>query len=169
MTVALAAALQRLGVQPKEVAKQASKAVAGWWYSGKILFLVNIRKRNLDIGLDDGFVTATIVPGVAQCPNAEPASWPVPTLDVLADYGFGVRVEIEPRELLVKGRILKVVYPDRKNRPKRIEPALHFPVIMKRVRQDAIRKFGPEFYPEEPDKAGVPSVAPAAVSEQDGQ
>lgn len=143
MTVAFSEELRRLGAQPRDVAIQAAQAVAGTWYTGKILFLIDIRKRNLDIGLDDGLVTPSVVPGLASCPNAEPMSYPAPTLDALAEYGFSARLEIEPREL-EKGKILKVAYPDPATRKKRIDPALHFAPIMERVRQDAIRKFGAE-------------------------
>ncbi len=146
MTLGFDEELRRLGVQPRDVAKRAAKAVEGTWYTGAFLFLVDIRKRNLDIGLDDGLVTASLVPDLAECPDAEPESYPVPTLDSLSDYGFSVKVEIEPREL-EKGKILKIVYPDRKKRKKRLQPALHFPAIMERVRQDAARKFGADMYP----------------------
>jgi len=57
-------------------------------------------------------------------------------------HGFSVKVEIEPRELQKK-RLLRIVYPDPKQRRKRIEPAVHFPAIMEYIRQDVIRRYGP--------------------------
>lgn len=147
MTVLFDEELRRLGAQPREVAIRASKSVKGTWYTGRFLFVVNIKKRDLDIGLEDGFVTPSLVPSVPECPDAEPISYPVPTLDYLADYGFSVKVEIEPREWQ-KGKILRIVYPDRATRKKRLQPALHFPIIMDTIREDAIRKFGPTLYPD---------------------
>ncbi len=141
MTVALDEELRWLGVQPKDVAKRAAKAVRGVWWTGTLLFLVDIRKRNLDIGLDDGLVTPSLVPDLPECAGAEPQSYPVPTLDIISAYGFSIKVEVEPREL-EKGKILKIAYPDRKNRKKRLEPALHYASIMDRIRQDAVKKFG---------------------------
>ncbi|MBN1360738.1 MAG: DUF4056 domain-containing protein [Sedimentisphaerales bacterium] len=154
MTVALEAELHRLGVQPRDVAIRAAKAVKGTWYTGEFLFLVDIRKRNLDIGLDDGMVTASVVPDLPECPDAEPQSYPAPSLDFLSAYDFSVKFEIEPREL-EKGKILKIVYPNRKDRKKRIEPALHFASIMEYIRQDAARRFGDAMYfPEgDPDRS----------------
>lgn len=152
MTFALRQELDRLGVQPRDVAIRAAKAVHGTWYTGEFLFLVDIKMRNLDIGLDDGSVTALIVPDLPECPDAEPVSYPAPTLDFLSEYGFAARFEIEPREL-EKGKILKIVYPERKKRKKRLEPALHFAAIMERIRQDAARKYGAAMYPEPPAPA----------------
>jgi hypothetical protein len=146
MTVRFDEELQRLGVQPRDVAIRAAKSVEGTWYTGAFLFLVDIRKRNLDIGLEDGLVTASIVPDLAECPDAEPESYPVPTLDFLSEYGFSVKFEIEPREL-EKGKILKIAYPDRKTRKKRVQPALHFAAIMEAIRKDAARRFGADMYP----------------------
>jgi hypothetical protein len=146
MTLAFDRELEGLEAQPLKVAKQASKAVKGEWYSGSFLFLVDIKKRNLDIGLSDGLITATIVPSLAACPDAEPHSYPAPDLDFLADYGFAVKLEIEPREFQ-KGKILRIVYPDRKQRKKRIEPAVHFAPIMEYLKQETIRKYGAETLP----------------------
>ena len=147
MTVALDEELRRLGAQPRDLAIRAAKAVNGTWYTGEFLFLVDIKKRNLDIGLDDGLITPSIVPDVAECPDAQPQSYPAPSLDFLSEYGFSVKFEIEPREL-EKGKILKIVYPDRKDRKKRIRPEVHFAPIMERIRQEAVRKYDAAMYPE---------------------
>ena len=143
MTIALDHELQRLGAQSKQTATRAAQAVKGLWYSGDLLFLVDIKKRNLDIGLDDGFVTPWIVPNLDGCERGEPQPYAVPNLNILRLHGFSMRLELEPRELQ-KGSILRIVYPDSKQRKKRIEPASHFPAIMEYIRQDAIRRYGPE-------------------------
>ena len=143
MTIALDAEVQRLGAQPKSTAVEAAQQVKGLWYSGGILFLVDIKKRNLDIGLDDGFVTPWIVPGLAECQGGEPAPYPVPDLRVLDRHGFAVTFEIEPREM-ERRAILKIVYPDPGNRRKRLVPTVHFAPLMEHIRQDAVRRYGEE-------------------------
>jgi len=120
LTLALDRELERLGVQSKD-----------------------IKKRNLDTGLDDGFVTPWIVPLLPECEGVEPQAYPVPNLRLLEMHGFSVKLEIEPREHLQKGVIRRIVYPDREQRRKRIEPAVHFPIIMEYIRQDAIERYGP--------------------------
>jgi hypothetical protein len=141
MTLAIDRELAKLGAQPLEVAKRAAEAVEGQWYTGAAFFLVEIRMRNLDIGLDDGLITASIVPSLAECPNVTPQSYPAPRLDFLAEYGFSVKFEIEPRERQKK-KILRIVYPAPEQREKRIEPVVHFAAIMEYLRQDALLRYG---------------------------
>ena len=85
--IAMDEEMKKLGIQPARVAKEASERVKGDWYTGCVLFFVDIKKRNLDIGLDDGYFTPTLLPGVGECPNAAPTSYPVPTLDALTGMG----------------------------------------------------------------------------------
>lgn len=143
MTLAIDHELEKLVVQPKRVAMRASEKVKGTWSTGEFLFLVDIKKRNLDIGLDDGFVTPWLVPSLAECDQAEAQSYPAPNLDCLGEYGFSMKLEIEPREL-EKKRILNILYPDKKTRKKRLEPAVHFAPIMDYIKQDAIKRYGPD-------------------------
>lgn len=143
MTVLLDRELELLGAQPKETTKHASKVVKGDWYTGSFLFLTKIKKRNLDLGLGDGYVTPMIIPGIPGCEGAEPRAYPVPTLDSVRELGFSVKLEIQPKEI-EKGKILRVVYPDREQRKKRIEPAVHFRAIIEHIRQDARRRYGPD-------------------------
>ena len=86
--------LQELGVQSRSTAIRASKKMKGKWFNG--IFLVDITRKNLDIGLGDGFVTPVLVPGI--CENAKPHLRPVPTTDILAEYGFAMKHEIRPKE-----------------------------------------------------------------------
>jgi len=150
MTLALSRELEALGIQPKKTAMRASEQMRGEWFSGEFLFLINIKGRNLDIGLDDGFVTPWIVPSLDECRGAQPKDYPAPNLDFLADYGFSAKLEIEPREA-GKGKILKIVYPDSKKRGKRIEPAVHFAAIMDYIERDAEKKFGRDVGPPQVD------------------
>jgi hypothetical protein len=123
------------------MARQAGKAVRGWWFKGSFIRVVMI-KRHLDVGLEDGYVTPWLVPGVAGCEGATPAPCPVPDLELLEIYGFGVKHEMEPREW-ERHKILRVVYPDPATRRDRIEPAKHFGLILKHVRAQANDRYGP--------------------------
>lgn len=138
--------LGKLGIQPARVARRASHSVKGDWFTGDTVLFVDMKKRNFDIGLGDGYVTPTIVPDVAECPDAEPISYPVPRLDVPARYGFSISVEIEPREW-EKDKILRIVHGDAGDN--RINPELHLARIMDHIRQQAAARYGPEYMPEE--------------------
>ena len=89
----------------------------------------------MDIGLEDGFVTPTLVPGI--CEDAEPQSYPAPTLEKFNSSGFSMVFEVEPREL-EKDKILKIVYPN--GGSKRIQPLVHIPVIMDYIKNKALQK-----------------------------
>jgi hypothetical protein len=150
MTVAIYRELQKLGVQPKDAAIRAAEEVKGKWFSGGFLFLVSMKGRNFDIGTDDGFVTPWLVPspaegpgGLAECRGAQAESYPAPNLYFLAEYGFSVKVEIEPREMQ-RSKVLKIIYPDSARRGNRIEPAIHFAAIMDYIRRDAEKIYGRE-------------------------
>jgi hypothetical protein len=142
VTLALDRELQKLDAQPGHVSRRAAESVRGLWFSGALLW-VNMKKRNLDIGLDDGFVTPWLVSSVCECEGAEPQPYPAPDLDFLSEYGFKVKFEIEPR-IWEEGAILSVAYPDRNPRNKRIEPAIHYAPIMAHIRQEAVERYGPD-------------------------
>jgi hypothetical protein len=141
MTALIDEELAKLGVQPKPAAWKAGEAVRGQWFTGEFLWC-DLVKRDFDVGLDDGFVTPWLIPGVADCPDQTPVSYPVPTLSSLAGYGFSVKFEIEPKEWERK-EILRIVYPDPHEGNGRIEPAKHYPAIVEYIRAQAIRRYGP--------------------------
>jgi hypothetical protein len=123
VTIAIKKELEDLQVQPRHTAWSAAEKMRGIWFEG--LVLVDMRERNFDIGLDDGFVTPTLVPGV--CDDAQPKSCPVPTLDKFQKYGFTMDLEVEPKEF-ERGKILKIIYPNGER--KRIQPAKHIPLVI---------------------------------------
>jgi hypothetical protein len=161
--IALDREMAKLGVQPIGVAKAASESVKGRWYSGEFSLHTTMRKRNFDLGLDDGMITPTLIPNVPQCPNAEPLSYPAPALDVLTRHGFAMTLEIEPREW-ESGKILRIIYGDKPGR--RVRPAEHLPIVMQYIRQ-AAQELYPEFnYTAYQD--GSPPAAPPAHSAGNG-
>lgn len=141
VTLALDRELEKLDVQPSRTARRAAKKVRGLWFSGDLLFFIDMKRRNFDIGLTDGFVTPWLVPSLCECEGAEAQPYPVPNLDFLSEYGFSAKFEIEPREW-EKDNVLNVVYPDRKERKKRLEPVIHFAPIMDYIKEDAVKKYG---------------------------
>lgn len=141
MTLALDQELEKLGVQPKQTARRAANKVKGEWFSCRSLFFVDMKRRNFDIGLDDGYITPLIIPSVSECEGIAAQPYPVPNLDLLSKFGFSVKLEIEPREW-EKDKMLKVVYPGSKEREKRLEPAIHFARIMDYIKENAVKRYG---------------------------
>jgi hypothetical protein len=137
MTLGLARELKILEAQPKKIAREATEKLRGKWFGGN-LFIPDIRKRNFDTGVDDGFVTPTLLPSLGKC---EPISYPVPTLDFLADYGFDVDFQIDPK-VWEKKSILNVIYTKKSGANKRIEPVAHFGTLVEYMKMVAEIKYG---------------------------
>ena len=133
MTIALKKELKELQIQLPQTARAASEKMRGKWFNGNLF--MDLRIRNTNLGLDDGYVTPILVPGI--CEDAEPQLYPVPRYDTLSKYGFSMKFEIEPREM-EKGKILKIVYPN--NDGKRIQPSIHYPLIIDYIKEDVIKK-----------------------------
>ena len=141
VTLAFERELRRLGIQSREVSRNASESVRGPWFTGDY-YWITMKKRNFDLGLDDGFVTPALIPSVSQCEGAEPQSYPVPNLDVLSEHGFSIKYEIAPN-MWEAGKILDAAYAGRTPRGNRVEPIIHYAPIMDCIRKDAIRRYGP--------------------------
>ncbi len=139
LTLAIDRELEDLGAQSGRTARKASNSVRGIWYSGDFLFIMDMKARNFDIGMDDGFITPWLVPSLAECEGAEALPYPAPNLDFLSEYGFDIDYEFEPREKQ-KRRILKTVFDEKKQ--KRLVPSVHFPMIMEYIRTDAVANHG---------------------------
>ncbi len=135
MTLAIDAELERLGVRSMRTAIGASEKMRGKWFKG-YLNVVTMRK-NIDTGLDDGYITSILVPGI--CDDAEPELLRAPTLDILSKYGFSMKYTIHPREW-EKGKIFKVAYQNGKGA--NIQPDKHFPIIMAHIKKQAVEKYG---------------------------
>jgi len=134
MTLAIDRKLKELGPQSRSTAIYASEKMRGEWYTGYLL--VDIIRKNMDIGLDDGYITPVLVPGI--CDDAEPELLAVPTTDILSKYGFSMEYEVRPYEW-ERGKILKVIYPDGQNG--KVEPAKHFPIYMEYIKKEAVEKY----------------------------
>lgn len=137
VTIAFDKELHKLGIQSKETARKASEKMRGIWYKGALI--AEMKVRNLDIGIDDGFVTPMLVPGV--CRDASPEPLPVPKLYYLYTYGFKMVLEIEPREL-ERNKVFRIIYPgvSPHEYPKKIELEKHLPVIMNYIKREIGKK-----------------------------
>ncbi len=135
MTKAINDELKALGAQPKETAIHASEKMRGKWFTGN--FMVDTIRKNFDIGLDDGYVTPVLVPGI--CDHAKPELRKVPTTKVLAKYGFKMKYEISPN-VFEQGKMFKAVDPTGKTR--KIEPIVHYPIMLDHIKRLADEKYG---------------------------
>jgi len=154
MTLALDRELAELGVRSWEMAKWAGEKMRGKWFSGRVVYAVKMKKRNFDIGADDGHVSPVLVPGMSECWGIEARAYPVPRLDDVRQYGFSVKLEIKPK-IWESKKIRNIAYRGEQKRGKRIEPDVHFPRIMERIRQDAVRR-GLDFGPTNSDSQQSP-------------
>lgn len=132
MTILLDEALRDLDVQSSDTARRAVNAINGKWFSGGYYFFVDMKKRNFDAGLTDGQITPWLVPGI--CPDAQPKPLPVPNLEFLDHYGFGMKLEIESREM-EKHKIYRDLHMEDLHR--RIRPEIHFPEILEQIKKQA--------------------------------
>ena len=137
LTLAIDRELKRLGVRSRSVAIHAVEKMRGKWFRGYLN--IHTMKKNMDIGLDDGYVSPILAPGI--CDDAEPEPLAVPTIDLLSKYGYSIKYEIRPN-VWEEGKIFKVVYPNGKG--KRIQPDKHYPIIMDYIRKQAVEKYGYE-------------------------
>ncbi len=94
----------------------------------------------MDIGLQDGYVSPTLVPGV--CGDVQPLSLPAPTTSLSEKYGFKIHLEIEPHEW-ESGQMLRIARPGEK--VKRIDRK-DMLVILDYIKKDA-RSRGYVFMP----------------------
>jgi hypothetical protein len=129
MTDELNKKLKELNVQPKEVAIKASDKMRNIWYTGNLV--PDMKIRNLDIGLD-GYITPMMVPGITECSDT-PVNIAVPSLKVLRSHGFEMTHQVSPN-VLEQGKIYKAAG------TKDIYPEIHYPLIMKAIKQQVIQK-----------------------------
>ena len=133
MTILLQKELESLQILSSNTARQAAEKMRGEWFAGFIQ--VDMKERNMDIGLDDGFITPTLVPGI--CDGTLPKSYPVPALDKFNGYGFVLDLIVEPKEF-EKEKIFRLVYPN--GGKKTLHLSEHLPIVMDFIKKQAIEK-----------------------------
>lgn len=145
ISAALAAELGELGAAPPACTTAAARRVEGvWWSGGQPL------KRQLDVGLDSGFVRPWLVPGVACAPSpAEPETFRLPRLDDVRgrDLSNSYSVEIAPN-ILEAGRMRRLLPGD----PGRFDADEHLSILMRAAGAQMRQAMGPDV--ERPWPAG---------------
>lgn len=136
MTEMIAQELNKLDPQSVETAKKATETIKGKWFSGRYPFL-SMKRRNFDVGFDDGYISPFRVPGI--CPNAPEVPCRRPPLDSLEQYGFTIRLTLTPKES-ERHEVLAILYPA--GNGKTLIPDEDFPVIIEHIRDEAIRESG---------------------------
>ena len=147
MTILLKKELEKLQIQSSGTARAAARKMKQKYFDGSSYLDVT---RSMDIGLYDGEVTPVLAYG--ETANAEPQSYPVPSLDKFDKYGFTMNLSIRPREF-ESGRILKLVYPGSAGRlapardtlrwaggGKSIYPRKHLAIVMYYIEKEAIKE-----------------------------
>jgi len=126
--------LQDWQVVPMQRASEITHSVEGsWWKREPISIHSNILMRNMDIGCDDGWVTASLIPGYY---NSEPISLEAPKLDLLQIYGLQMKYTITSMHL--QGEELKRIAGV--NKP--VEPQVDFCKIIHQLQREAVEKYG---------------------------
>jgi hypothetical protein len=134
VTIAMRKDLEDSGVQSAHTARKASEKMRGIWYTG--ILIADMKVRNTDVGIDDGYVSPMLVPGI--CEGAEPKPLPVPTLEKFKKYGFDMDLRVEPKEF-ERDKILDVIYPNRAA-PEKIRPDKNLPEIMDYINKEIEEK-----------------------------
>ena len=132
MTEIIGRELKKLDPQSVAIAKQATNLIKGKWYSGRYP-LVTMKKRNFDVGFDDGAISPFRVPGICEAALEEPCQ--VPSLEAVERYGFTVHLKMKPKADERK-QIFKIIYPNDGT----LEPEKHFPRIVEHIRKLAVKE-----------------------------
>lgn len=132
MTILLKKELEELQIQSRGTAREAARKMKEKYFDGSSYLDVT---RSMDIGLYDGEVTPVLAYGMIE--NAEPQSYPVPSLEQFEKYGFSMNLSIRPREF-ESGKILKLVYPD--GGGKSIYPRKDMAVVMYYIEEEALKE-----------------------------
>jgi hypothetical protein len=155
-TRALARQLDHLGVVSKRQASLAVARVHGqWWEEGQCI------KRNLDTGRDTGAIRPWLVrdfppviahaslrltdtPSTPSSPIPGPIaeSFPLPSLSNIAGRDFSSFWQMSIKPNLMTPQEVKNVS---KSAHHAIDPDIHFPIMIEKIRAQMKEKFGPEF------------------------
>ncbi len=133
-TRALGEELVRVGVVSKEEAERAVELVKGkWWADGQCI------RRMLDVGLAGDRIHPWLVRGIPGG-DEPPQAFALPTLrDVEGrDFAGFWSMTIEPSWL-----IPAPVCACCEGKPRYIDPAIHFPVLMEKIRKEVKAELGP--------------------------
>jgi hypothetical protein len=140
VTILLNRQIEELDPQSPDTAREVTQQLEGQWITSHIIS-VEMRKRNFDVGLIDGYVTPVILALGCEDQDDAPLHIKAPADDFLNEYGFSMKFEIEPREW-ERHKILKIIYPQPDSAGERIDPRLHFVKILEHIKQTDALKYG---------------------------
>jgi hypothetical protein len=136
VTRELARELSRIGVVPEPVYQRAMVLTEGRWWGPKACL-----RRDLDTGLDDGFIDPWTVPGLTPGSDPPPVRYPAPERDDSDIAGYdcrGVfRISCEPH--LRRGEILAHVLPPGETR---VIPRRDYPRLLDRIAREIRDELG---------------------------
>jgi hypothetical protein len=130
MTILISDSLKEMGVRPRKVAIEASKSVAGKWYTGS--FIPDMKMRNFDIGTD-GSITPVLIPNVPGCEDCEPMTIEMPNTRTLEKYGFKMTHQIKPN-IFEEKKILEAAGAEE------LFPEKHYLVLIDYIKKEAQAK-----------------------------
>ena len=134
VTLAFEKKLEYLRVVPRKKARELTESMRGKWFKGNRV--PKMLRRNIDIGLDDGFISPVLIPNA--CDDANPRPIAAPNLDKLTANGFKLTYKIIP--IYLEGwKVLDIAYPEGIGMV--IEPLKHYPIIMDFVNKQAKEKY----------------------------
>lgn len=140
VTIALNEEMDRLGIESLKIAKEAARQMRSN-NCKDMVSTANIRSRNFDVGLGDGYITPWTIPGIGKCDNVTAQSYRVPDLDFLDRYGFAVKLKIEPK-VWEKHRIFRIVFGNRYKKTRFLDPSEQFGKVMAYIEREAIEMYG---------------------------
>lgn len=129
--------LKELKAEPANIGRKAEDVIKGKWYTGGGYFFVTMKKRNFDVGFDDGQVTPWLVPGMY--PQVEPVPCPVPDTSCLAEYDFAINVQIDPK-VMEKYKIYTALGLDPSH--DRMQMETDFPKLLEYIKSEAQSRDG---------------------------
>jgi hypothetical protein len=139
MTALFDERLRFLGAEPPDVARKAVSLVDGDWYTGGMYIFVQLKKRNFDVGQDNGYLTPWLVPQISGA--TKPLACPVPSLEPVTQLGFRVSIVIDP-EIWEQNQIYHSIKLD--SHITMIRPEEHFPELIDYIQRQAKGTNAPE-------------------------
>lgn len=132
---AITSMMVELGAVPDEMVDQAARLVEGrWWRDGVAI------RRDLDVGLEQGFKVPWVVPDLGYCGDAEAMMLPVPSLSDVEGRDLSGLYELR---ITAPSSILARLYPGAE-RPTPIITHRDFAPLIEEIRRQMAARFGAE-------------------------
>lgn len=136
VTLELAREMERLEVVPEPVYHRAMELTSNRWWGPKACL-----KRNLDTGLDDGFIDPWVVPGLERGKDSAVVRYPAPRRDDARVAGCDCRGFVTPScepHLRREAILAKVLPPGEK----RVVPRRDYPALLRRIGREIREELG---------------------------